>query len=273
MMVAAKKASNATKAKTVFHFLDFNPDGRPEVLLLHGLGADGSSWGYQIPTLCEAGIRPIAPDLPGFGKSLPGEGRWSIARAAQDVARLAAGLAAGPVTAVGISMGGTLALQLALEYPRLVEKLVLISTFACLRPMRFDEMSYLVGRFVVANLRGKEYQAETVARRLFPNPAQEALRRELVQRILQADDLIYRQAMQSLAVFDVRKRLGEIFVPTLVISGENDTTVHLSNQRELAAGIRGARHVVIPNAGHAVIADQAMVFNQHLLKFILERTE
>jgi 3-oxoadipate enol-lactonase len=265
-MVTEKKKPGK---ETIFHYLDFNPDGHPAILLLHGLGADGSSWGFQIPVLSEAGLRPIAPDLPGFGKSIPGEGRWTIARAANEVARMVSGLNTSPLILVGISMGGTVALQLALDFPRLVQKLVLVSTFACLRPKRFDEMSYLLGRYVVANLRGKEYQAETVAQRLFPHPDQADLRAELISRILQSDEHIYRQAMQALGLFDVRRRLGEIEVPTLIISGENDTTVPLANQAELAAGIPGAHQIIIPQAGHAVIADQATRFNRELLAFIL----
>lgn len=257
-----------SQSQTIFHYLDFNPDGTPPVLLLHGLGADGSSWGYQIPALSEAGMRPIAPDLPGFGKSIPRAERWTIAYVAEDLARFLIGLNVEKLTIVGISMGGTIALQLALEYPQLVQKLVLASTFACLRPKHFDEMGYLVGRFVVANLRGKEYQADAVARRLFPKPEQEELRREMIRRILQADQRIYRQAMQALALFDVRRRLKEIQVPTLIISGQSDTTVPLENQKDLIEGIPGARQVVFADAGHAVIADQATRFNQELIAFI-----
>jgi pimeloyl-ACP methyl ester carboxylesterase len=259
---------NSENKETIFHYLDFNPDGSPTVLLLHGLGADGSSWGYQIPALCEAGLRPIAPDLPGFGKTIPGAGRWTIQKAAQDTARLIVGLAGGPVIVAGISLGGVVALQMALDFPQMISRLVLINTFACLRPKRFDEAGYLLGRFIVTNLRGKEYQAETVAWRLFPKPEQEALRRELVQRILQSDQRVYRQAMQSLALFDVRRRLGELRMPVLLISGQNDSTVPLENQNELAEGITGAEHVVIPDAGHAVIADQAMKFNRVFLEYL-----
>ena len=254
--------------ETIFHYFDFNPEGRPAVLLLHGLGADSTSWGYQVPLLSEAGFRPIVPDLPGFGKSIAGHKHWSIRLTASDVAKMTRQLIEDPVIAVGISMGGTVALQLALDFPQLVNRLVLISTFARLRPKRFDEMGFLVGRFVIAHMRGKEYQAGLVARRMFPRPEQENLRKELIHQILQSNEHVYRQAMQSLALFDVHKRLDEIKIPALVISGENDSTVPLANQVELANGIQGAKHVVIPDAGHALIVDQVARFNSELLSFI-----
>jgi 3-oxoadipate enol-lactonase len=254
--------------ETIFHYLDFNPDGSPPVLLLHGLGADSTSWGYQIPVLSEVGLRPIVPDLPGFGKSIAGNKHWTISTAANDVAKMIQKLVEEPVIAVGISMGGTVALQLVLDYPHLIKRLVLISTFARLRPKRFDEMSFLLGRYAIAQLRGKEYQAGIVARRMFPRPDQEYLRNELIHQILQSNENVYRQAMQSLALFNVKKRLPEIMIPTLVISGENDSTVPIANQVELAGGIRGAKHVIIPDAGHAVIVDQVARFNSELLNFI-----
>ena len=72
---------------TNLHYLDPNPSGSPAVLLLHGLGANGSSWTLQFDALIEAGFRPIAPDAPGFGES-PYDGKgWSISR---DVAAIMA---------------------------------------------------------------------------------------------------------------------------------------------------------------------------------------
>ena len=265
--MAAREDRDQPK-ETIFHFLDFNPKGNPAVLLLHGLGADSTSWGYQVPLLSEFGLRPIVPDLPGFGKSIAGYKHWTISKVASDVAMMLRKLTEEPVIAVGISMGGTVALQLALDFPRLVNKLVLISTFARLRPKRFDEMGFLLGRFVIAHMRGKEYQAGLVARRMFPRPEQEYLRKELIQQILQSNEHVYRQAMQSLALFDVHTRLDEIRMPTLVISGENNSTVPIANQIELANGIQGAKHVVIPDAGHALIVDQVARFNSELLGFI-----
>lgn len=252
----------------VFYYLDFNSSGSPPVVLLHGLGSESTAWGYQIPLLCEAGFRPLAPDLPGFGKTLAPEGRWSIGTAARDVARWMVMLDLPPAIVVGISMGGAVALQLALDNPRLLQKLILVSTFARLWPKHLDEVGFLLGRFVIAQVRGKEYQAEMVARRMFPKAEQEGLRQALVEQILHSNERVYRQAMRSLALFDVRQRLHEIHAPTLVISGENDSTVPLANQIELARGIAGSQHVIIPNAGHAVVVEQYSRFNTALIDFL-----
>jgi len=82
------------------HFLDPNPSGHPPVLLLHGLGADGSSWTLQLAALTAAGFRPIAPDAPGFGQSSYDGRGWSIRRIAGQLADLLQGLGAGPVHVV-----------------------------------------------------------------------------------------------------------------------------------------------------------------------------
>ena len=259
--------SMITKDSNIY-YLDYNRNGNPTVLLLHGLGVDGSSWGYQIPALCQADYRPIAPDIPGFGRSDFRGRRWSIREAAGEINSLLDKLFLGSVVVVGISMGGVIALQLVLDYPEKTNKLVLINTFASLRPKRFDEMAYLVSRFAIANLRGINYQSKIVAQRLFPKPEQAELRQELVDRIRLSDPRVYRAAMRSLGLFNVRKRLGTINVPTLVISGAKDTTVALKNQMELVQGIPGAKHIVVEESGHAVIADQPDHVNRHLIEFI-----
>src|SRR3990172_8580936 len=104
---------------STLHYLDPNPAGRKAVLLLHGLGADAASWTLQLPVLTAAGFRPIAPDTPGFGQSPYDGGGWSIRRVAAGMAGLLKELKTGPAHVVGLSMGGTIAQQFALEYPLL----------------------------------------------------------------------------------------------------------------------------------------------------------
>ncbi len=249
-------------------YLDPNPGGGLPLVLLHGLGADGSSWSYQFPALIAAGYRPLAPDLPGFGRSC-WEGRhWNIRSVTGQLVDWLDGLGIERAAVAGISMGGAFALRLALDFPGRVERLALVSAFACLRPRSRSETVYLLRRLMVASLQGVDRQAELVAQRLFPKQDQADLREELVQRILQSNRQVYRAAMLELGFFDVRRRLKEIGIPTLVITGERDNTVPAPIQTEMANGIPGALQVFIPDGGHAVIVDQPERFNQELLAFL-----
>lgn len=250
------------------YYLDFNSQGSKTVLLLHGLGVTGNSWQLQIPPLVEAGFRVLVPDARGFGQSpFPG-GKVRIAEMAADFAGLIQSLQIRAVEVAGISMGGTLAIQLALDYPQLVRKLVLVNTFAKLQPDRLRDWLYLVMRFLLVHTLGLPTQAQLVARHLFPGPGQEALRQTLIEQINQADPRGYRAVMRALARYDVRKRLQEINVPVLVITGENDQTVSLQNQIRLVKALLNARHEIIPGAGHAVIVEQAEIFNRIFLDFL-----
>jgi 3-oxoadipate enol-lactonase len=254
---------------TALHFLDPNPSGHPAVLLLHGLGADASSWTLQIPALMGAGYRPIAPDTPGFGRSPYLGGGWSIRRVAADMADLLKELQTGPAHVVGLSLGGTVAQQFALDTPHLTRKLVLVSTFAVLRPDSLSGWLYFMQRFILVNTLGLSAQAKVVAQRIFPDPGSEQYREMLVETISHADPRAYRKAMASLGLFNSLKRLREIKAPTLIVTGANDTTVTTARQQLLVDGIPGAQQVTILEAGHAVPVDQANRFNRELLAFLL----
>ncbi len=249
------------------HFEEANPTGSPTVVLLHGLGSAGEAWRLQFDPLTTLGFRVVAPDMPGFGWSPWVGGEVSVERMAALMAAFVEGVGAKPAHVVGISMGGTVALQLALDYPDRVRSLVLVNTFAHLRPRSLNEWLYFLARMVIARLIGPERQADMVARRILPKPEHEEARQVLKAHILKADRDVYRGMMRALFRFDVRDRLREIRVPTLVITGSRDTTVSPTVQEELARGIPGAQHAVIEGAGHAVIVDAPEAFNEVLVSF------
>lgn len=252
----------------MLHFIDPNPEGSPILLLLHGLGATAESWHFQLSELCARGYRLIAPDLPGFGRSPLAGRRWNLNQAVEQLIDLMDQLGIGRFIAAGISMGGTVALQMAYRYPRQVKGLILINTFSSLTPGSLSEWGYFLRRGWRAFLRTPADQAWIVAERVFPGPDQAAYREMLVESIRRADPIIYRQAMLALARFNFTRKLPAIKAPTLVISGAEDTTIPLKNQRELANKIPYAEHVVVPKAGHAVIADQPALFNLHVSRFL-----
>ncbi|NLF52338.1 MAG: alpha/beta hydrolase [Leptolinea sp.] len=250
------------------YLLDPSPENKPAIFLLHGLGTEASSWIFQIAALEQAGFRPVAPDLPGFGRSTYTGRRWTIRDAAKSILQIADALTINKFHIVGISMGGTIALQTAIEYSDRLLGLILINTFATLRPKRWNEWSYLVKRYLRARFHGAGAQAEMTARRIFPREDQKELRRELEMHIRQTDPGVYKSAMRELGLFDARHSLKQLSVPSLLITGENDTTVPLENQCELGEGLSGCRQVMIANAGHGVIIDQPDAVNDNLLKFL-----
>lgn len=250
------------------HYLDPNPGGSPLVVFIHGLGADVEMWVYQLRVLAEAGMRPVAMDIPGFGKTpLEGEG-WSIRLISGRLGQWLEALSPEPKMVVGLSMGGVIAQQLALDFPEQVERLVLASTFASLRPRSWKNWAYLLRRSGTVLLKGSAAQAEQVANHLFPDHSQAVYRQMVIEKIRQANPLAYRKAMQSLMLFDSRRWVARIRVPVLVMTGAQDGTVPVAAQTELTKFLPDARQIIIPQAGHAINVDQPELFNQHLLGFL-----
>lgn len=253
---------------TRLNYLDPNPSGAPVVLLLHGLGATGISWSLQLTVLSKAGFRPIAPDAPGFGDSAYDGAGWSARRMAAIHVDLLKKMECDSAHVVGLSMGGVIAQQIVHDFPHLVRKLVLASTFTVLRPNTPSGWYYFLRRILAITIFGLNTQAHVVAERIFPNPDQESLREILVATISSADPRAYRGAMLALGRFDSRKWLAQIQTPTLIVTGTDDSTVSSKAQKLLVDGIPGARQVIVQGAGHAIPIDRTEEFNRILLEFL-----
>jgi pimeloyl-ACP methyl ester carboxylesterase len=252
----------------VIHYTDLNPQGHPVVLLLHGLGANGDSWFFQFEDLVEAGFRVLAPDLRGFGRSsYPGDQNSPLLMA-KDMARALARLNISSTMVIGISMGGTVALELILNHSSLIQSIVLANTFSKLRPKNPSAWFLYAMRYFMVHTFGIPWQARYVVNKLFPAPNQEYLRNSFYEQILQANPDAYRSTMRSFARFDVDGRLGEIDVPVLVVTGEHDIVVPPDIQTKMVSKIPSAKHVVIKDAGHAMIAEKPKEFNQVVLNFL-----
>lgn len=243
--------------------------GEP-LLLLHGLGSSGADWLLQIPAFSSR-WRVIVPDLRGHGRTpLPKHG-LTIEQMAADMAELLERLDARPAHVLGLSMGGCVALALALARPDEVRSLILVNTGAAIR---LSGRRYLRGlaRVIALLLGGPPAMARLVARGLFPDPEQARLRREAAARLSQVDARAYLGAVRSLLRFDVRPRLAEIRCPTLVIAGAADETLGPQPTRYLADHLLGARLTIIPRSRHVTPVDQPEAFNRTVLNFLEEIT-
>jgi len=251
------------------HVQVFHPRARRgTVLLLHGLGSAGETWVGQAPVLRALDLRGLAPDQPGFGRTPWPGGPVTVARYAAFARAVLDRYRVDAAHVAGISFGGTVALQLALDAPERVRSLTLVNTFAHLRPRTLRQWLYFAWRSLLSRVVGHERQAALVARRVFPKAEHAEFRVFLERTIRQADPQVYRTLLRVLWHFDVRARLAEIRVPTLVVTGAEDTTVPPEVQSDLVRGIPTARQVIIPGGGHAVIADQVEAFNRHWQAFL-----
>lgn len=240
------------------------PAGAPVVLLLHGLGSCADDWAPQIAALAPR-YRVLAVDLPGHHRSARPRGAPSVARMAADVEALLDRLAIPRAHVVGLSLGGCVALALALHAPARVRSLVLINSFAHLRSRGLRGVVRGVGRAVLAAVAPMSTVAAYVAREAFPHAEQASLRKAAAARLAANPRRHYLGCLGALARFDVRTRLREIRCPTLVIAGTLDATVPMAAKELLAHAIPGARMELVRESGHVTPIDQAEALNALLL--------
>jgi pimeloyl-ACP methyl ester carboxylesterase len=252
----------------MIHYIDSNNIGNINLLLLHGLGTDVNSWQFQFEDLPKHGYRLIAPDLPGFGESKFSGKKWGLQYAVDQVMELMDRHAIQKFVPAGISFGGVVAMKIALQFPNRIQGLILINTFSNLKPKSISEWSYFFRRGLRAFLMKPADQAKIVAERVFPLESQSIYRDILEVTIRKSNPRVYRRVMYELARINLKPELSNIKTKTLVISGADDTTIPLKNQKELALLIPGAEHKIIPKAGHAVIVDQPVHFNQCVVEFL-----
>jgi 3-oxoadipate enol-lactonase len=247
------------------HTLDVGA-GQP-VLLLHGLGSCGDDWLFQTPVFSRH-YRVIAPDFRGHGHSTDSAAPITIQRLAKDVVGLMSALDISSAHVVGLSLGGLVAQQLALDFPDKVVRLVLTNTFAHLWPTNVRETLILGRRAIVSLFLPMHTTARVVAADLFPKPDQAELRKALIDRVGGNNVRSYRKFIQAVRRFDVRRQLPNIQAPVLIITGERDHVVPRGCQLQLVRSIPQAKWQLIQDSGHATPIDQADVFNQAVLEFL-----
>jgi pimeloyl-ACP methyl ester carboxylesterase len=251
------------------------PPGAPPLLLLHGLGSSSADWRWQVAAFSDR-YAVITPDLRAHGRSIlsgavPGHGRLSVEAMAEEVDDLLNSLGDGPVHVVGLSLGGCVALALALGAPTRVRSLTLVNAFARLRPAGWRGAGRMLERLILLTVAPMPVIAARIARNLFPQPAQADLRAAAAASLGRNDKRAYWAAVQALTRFDIRHRLGEIRCPTLLVAGERDTTVPRASLELLRRRIPHAQVRIVPDSGHATPYDQPLLFNGLLLEFLAAR--
>jgi pimeloyl-ACP methyl ester carboxylesterase len=240
----------------------------PPVILLHGwLG----SWSYWLDTMTalEGRYRTYALDFWGFGESGKPRSGYSVddfvSLVDQFMDRL--GIPSAPI--VGHSMGGTVALKLAMAYPKRASKIVVVGS-----PIDGESLSFplrMAGRKPVAYMVWHTPNLLHWGIRTFSPLLAQDWRRwyEMVLRDLSRTTLeAFLISIRSLRLTDLRPRLGEVKVPTLGFYGQKDLIVNPRQGEVLLRGMEGAELVSLDRAGHFPMLDDPQGFNGRLKQFL-----
>ena len=253
-------------------------EGEP-VYLLHGLGGTKVSWMPLLQPLAER-YRVIAPDFPGHGESDKPRAEYSAAYYADVIRKLMDCLGTGPGVIVGNSMGGRVALEMAVRYPKRVRALATLG--AAVPGIRWR---YLLGltRIAPTEIAAlpfplRERWMQYSIRRLFARPD----RLPQVAYLAGADEFIrvYRSARARVAFWaslqhivlerpeEFFPRLRRVKAPALILHGERDRLVPLRLGNRLADALPEADYRVLPDVGHVPQFEAPQTTRRAVLDFL-----
>jgi 3-oxoadipate enol-lactonase len=254
--------------------MHYEVSGRGDaVLLVNGLSAPAINWALQAKALSQH-FTVITFDNRGVGESdLSPEPIYTTGLMADDAAALLRHLRIARAHVVGASMGGTIAMELALRNPRLVRSLTLACTWVD-ADARFlhtiESWISLAYRVPIEERYRHVLYAWLFTPEFFSQKenVEQAFQRSLAYPHQTKAEAIERQGRGIIAWNGSRgKRLGSIKVPTLVLVGKDDILTPPGFSREVTRKIRRARLVVLPG-GHGFFLEEADLFNRAVIRFL-----
>ena len=252
--------------------IDYMVEGQGEPLvMIMGLGGARGSWRYQT-RFFKKYYRTVTFDNRGVGNSDKPAGPYSIKMMVDDTIGLTDYLGIDKAHVLGVSMGGMIAQELAINHPERVNKLVLGCTFAKAgRSADSPEMNKAMEAFGKSPL-DEESQRKLISEmldlsfntrssRVFVRPfAKVAIRFYSITGII--------EQMKAVSRHDTIDRLKMIKAPTLVITGSEDRLVNPASSEVIAKLVPNAKLVIISGGGHTFFMEMHSDFNTEVLHFL-----
>lgn len=254
-------------------YYEIHGDGEP-LLLIMGYGAN-SSWWFNQKFALSREYRVIVFDNRGTGRSDKPDTRCTIKIMAGDAAGLLDAIRVDAAHVFGMSMGGMIAQELALNYPDKVLSLILGSTTPGGRNTTLPDQEATA--FLFDHEHRHRLSPEEQARELLPflfsdefiknnGHLTDAFAAEISRHPTPIHG--YRRHEEAIMSFNVYDRIPGIGVPTLVMAGTADKLIPVENSRILASRIPGAELIIFDNIGHNFIGEIPVETNRAVLEFL-----
>jgi len=242
--------------------------GGDPLLLIMGLGYPSDAWYRTRPALA-AKYRTIALDNRGVGRTDMPPGPYPIPAMASDAAAVLDAAGVEKAHVFGISMGGMIAQEFAIEHPQRVRSLVLGCT-APGGPRAVRAEAAATQMLMARGTMTKEEAAEAAVPFIYDSGTPRRLIDEDIERRRPwfPSAQAYNAQLQGILAWESYSRLSRIAAPTLVIHGESDRLVPPGNGKLIAENVRGSELVMLPHAGHIFTTDQPERAQSAILTFL-----
>ncbi|HZY56507.1 MAG TPA: alpha/beta hydrolase [Rubrobacteraceae bacterium] len=255
--------------------IDYDVDGKgPPLLLIAGLGFGRWCWFKQVPTLSQH-LRVITFDIRNLDRLDlldPKDHIHSVDDLAAHASALLDYLGIERVHILGTSLGGFVAQELALRRPKLVDRLVLVSTSyggSDSAPPSWEALRAMLGLGATNRAEAVRQGLETATSAAYRADHPDEFDQLLQWRITDAPSQpSYLDQMMAGARFDVSSRVHQIRSPALVLHGSDDQVVPMDNAVALAQAIPDATLHIVEGAGHLVFIERAEEVNEEILSFL-----
>jgi 2-hydroxy-6-oxonona-2,4-dienedioate hydrolase len=252
----------------MIRYLDYGPPDRKILILLHGLGASAERWSRVIPALSRD-YRVIALDIIGFGYSDKPAVEYTMDFFIDFFRSFLDNLGIFKTSIIGSSLGGHIASEFAVRFNQMVEKLILVSPAGMMR-----KSSPTLDRYIMAALYPEYQRVYDTFREMVYDP--NAVNQELLMDFLNRMSLPNAKYAFMSTLLGMRYapsltgRLSNITAPTLLVWGENDTTIPLAEYANQYNGIPNMEElVVVKKCGHIPPVEKPATFNRIVLRFLM----
>jgi pimeloyl-ACP methyl ester carboxylesterase len=228
-----------------------------KIIFIHGSGWNASMWHNQRDHL-KSSMEVILVDLPGHGES-PGNGCESVEEYGDAVYGMMEDLNLGQAFVAGHSLGGAIAMSLALSHPGMVKGVILIGTGAKLR---------VLPRILEGVIREREKTVRAIVDLALSNKATSTLKTiDFDETMKCSAEVIYRD-FSACDRFNVLDSISSLSVPALILCGTEDSLTPPKYSSYLHREIKGSKLVLIEDAGHMVMIEKPDQVNRAIELFV-----